>query len=244
MAFRKALLLIICAAVGATISTSAQTTRNHTVQDPRMKATVEDLPNGQTLFTIQNRSAQPITALAVVGTRAMLPPKRGSGKVVRYFDSVANLGHDSELGPYQSHTFIIFGKSPSPSEASRDVELKAALFADGSSYGDPAWVNKLEDGRKFLSDCVGNLSQKLNAALASGEPSQTLVAELNEEEALKMKSAASLDERVIANRLYGSVTHYLSASFSLDVPEANRIRELLDQFRTQQAAFAHALPAK
>ncbi len=243
MALRKALLLIMCAAAGATISTSAQTTRGHTVPDARMKATVEDLPDGQTLFTVQNRSTQPITALAVEGTRTMLPPKKGSGRVVRYFDSVANLGHDSELGPYQSHTFIIFGKSPSPSEASRDVELKAALFADGTSYGDPAWVNKLEDGRKFLSHCLGNVSQRLNAALAAGEPSQTLVGELRQEETVQMKDAGSLDERVIANRVYETVIHYLSASFSENVPEENRIRVLLDQFRTQQAALAHALPA-
>lgn len=243
MTLRKALLLVVCAAVGVTISTSAQTTRDHTVPDARMKATVEDLPDGQTLFTVQNRSAKSITALAVEGTRTMLPPKKGSGRVVRYFDSIANLGHDPELGPYQSHTFIIFGKSPSPSEASRDVELKAALFADGTSYGDPVWVNNLEDGRKFLSHCIENISQKLNAALASGEPSQSLVGELRQEETAQMKGAGSLDERVIANRLYGSVTHYLSASFSEDIPEENRIRVLLGQFRTQQAALAHALPA-
>jgi hypothetical protein len=243
MVLRKALLLILFAAVGATIS-SAQTTRDHTVADPRMKATVEDLPDGQTLFTVQNRSAQTITALALEGTRTMPPPKRGSGKVVRYFDSVANLGHDPELGPYQSHTFVIFGKSPSPLEASRDVELKAVLFADGTSYGDPVWVNKLEDSRKFLSECIGDISQKLNAALASNEPSQTLAGELKEGEAVQMKGAASLDERVIANRVYEGVICYLSASDLEDVPEANRIRVQLDQFRNQQAALASALPAK
>lgn len=242
MALRKALLLIICTAVGATLSTSAQTTKDHTVPDPRMKMTVEDLPDGRTLFTVQNRSSQPITALAVEGTRTLLPPKKGSGRLVRYFDSVANLDHDSELGAYQSHTFEIFGKSPSASEASRDVELKAALFADGTSYGDSAWVNKLEDGRKFLSHCLENVSQRLNAALDGGEPSQTLVGELRQEETVEMKGAGSLDERVIANRVYENAIHYLSTSFSQDVPEANRIRVLLDQFRSQRAALAHALP--
>ena len=243
MKIREALLLMLCSALGATIPSSAQTTRDHTLPDARIKVTVEDLPDGRTLFTVQNRSPQPITALALEAKRTLLPPKKGSGRSVRYFDSVANLGHDSELTPYQSHTFVIFGKSPSLSEASRDVELRAALLADGTSYGDPAWVNKLVDGRTFLSHCLGNVSQELNAGLAGGEPAQSLVGELRQEEAAQMKSAGSLDERVIANRVYESVIHYLSASFPNNVPEANRIRELLDQFRTQQAALARALPA-
>lgn len=238
----RGLLLIFATLFAATIS-NGQATRDHTAQDARMKITVEDLPDGRTLFSVQNRSSQPITALALQALRTLLPPKKGSDKSVRYFDSFVNMGPDSSIMPYQSHTFIIFGKSPSSSEASRDVELKAAIFANGTSFGDPAWVGKLRDRRKFFSEYLADVSETLRSALQNKVSTNELVGNLQHEEAARMRDAGSLDEKIIVNGVYEDATHYLTVTFSEDVPEANRIRVLLDQFRAKQTAMRHSLAA-
>ncbi|PYU47722.1 MAG: hypothetical protein DMG54_00285 [Acidobacteria bacterium] len=103
---------------------------------------IEMLSDGHVRLNVINTTNLPISALAAVGTRTLLA-KPATDRSVRFFDSVLNPFGPKELAPGKNYTFNFFGPNPPPDQLKRDVQLKAAIFADGSTWGDPEWVSTL-----------------------------------------------------------------------------------------------------
>lgn len=108
--------------------------------------------NGVLLIQVTNQSATPVTALLAEGDRSL----RGSNRVIhsmRFFD-VALDAIAPPIEPGKSYAFKFFGPNP-PQEslAIRSAQLKAAIFADGSTWGDEESVQVLLDRRKLAYQC-------------------------------------------------------------------------------------------
>src|SRR5437879_13617837 len=103
---------------------------------------IEMLSDGHVRLNVINTTNLPISALAAVGTRTLLA-KPATDRSVRFFDSVLNPFGPRELGPGKTYTFNFFGPNPPPDQLKRDVQLRAAIFADGSTWGDQEWITTL-----------------------------------------------------------------------------------------------------
>jgi hypothetical protein len=108
-----------------------------------------------------------------VGTRTPLAQNGHVGTSVRYFDSVVNVDRDKQLTSYQTYTFNFFG--PKPADVKKEVALKAALFADGSNFGDSEWVARLIAGRNAFLHDIEDAVKILQSARTSGESREQLI---------------------------------------------------------------------
>jgi hypothetical protein len=89
------------------------------------------------------------------------------------------------------------------------AELKAAIYQDGTSFGEGRWVDSILDSRRFQLAQIETVLNRLKARRADGLSGQVLTKDLNAElEALRAKNILPfppvLDVRELAvNRLAG-----------------------------------------
>jgi len=67
-------------------------------------------------------------------------------------------------------------RRPAGAGANATVVLRAALFADGSSFGDPAWVARMAARRRYALEAVKASHDKLAAGVAAKTSRQALAA--------------------------------------------------------------------
>lgn len=146
--------------VGLTLSAFAQ-------RDIETRADVT-LPDGRRNLVISNHTGRAITALAYQSTVAA---PRGQAVDDFFYDSLL-FRMEKSIGPHAE-----LGIPAGP--ASRGgiipvikVEFRAALFDDGTAFGDPAWIARLRDRRvvaiEALDDQISVL-EDARADAANGE---------------------------------------------------------------------------
>jgi len=177
----------------------------------KITTTSEVLPDGHVRFQIENRSRVPITALAVVGIRTPIKPGRHETSV-RYFDSVLDPLFEKDLMPGQTYSFTLFGPNPPPDTMRREVTLKAALFADGTIWGDAEWTQRLLLRRSSAEGYINNGLQLLTAARTSGSTREAAIKEA--EDALKVNydSASTVEEKQMVQQVYREMILFLQGS--------------------------------
>jgi hypothetical protein len=114
-------------------------------QDPRFTVRMEPDPKGEFygyVFTISNQSQTPITAVLIACDVA--PTESGEARYsYRYEDNVFGM---AEI-PYQESTKMEVhhpkGWLEELFSCNRDSSVKAVLFADGSSFGEGEWTEKI-----------------------------------------------------------------------------------------------------
>lgn len=137
---RKWISTAILLAAGVTINLAPA--RPKTPDAGPFAISIETLSDGYVRLSVVNKSRQSVTALAAVGSRTVIE-SQATDRSVRFFDSALNPSKPMDLQSDGSYSFLFFGPNPAPESLKRDVQLKAALFADGSSWGDPDWVKVL-----------------------------------------------------------------------------------------------------
>jgi hypothetical protein len=143
----------------------------------KVNVAVTELPNGRVRLSVLNNSGSLITALVAVGTRTLMTTG-ATDKSVRFFDSVLYPFEPKEIHSGQSHDFIFFGPNPPPDQLRRDVQLKAAIFADGSTWGEPEWVATLVLRRSSAYHYNSKVLKIIEQANSAGIPVQELSQEL------------------------------------------------------------------
>lgn len=144
-------------ALSVAILATAAVRHANTLVQGQIEVATEALSDGHVHLTASNQSRAAITALVAIGTRTHLPD-RVTVRSVRFFDSVLSLTGSRGIAHGQSYTFNFFGPNPPPDQLERDVQLKAAIFADGSTWGDPKWVSTLQlrrsSARRYSSEAL------------------------------------------------------------------------------------------
>jgi len=153
------------------------------------------LPDGHVKLSVVNQSNSPVTALAVVGVRSLL----GSNQVdrsVRFFDSLLDPFGPAELATGQSYTFVLFGPNPPLDKLrTRTATLEAALFADGSAWGDPKWIETLKQRREVARvSAQAALSVLIQAKTDGASPAQVLQ-RLNASQSAQLRELHTTAER-------------------------------------------------
>jgi hypothetical protein len=135
-------------------------------QSPPVVATVATQPDGRLALSVQNLKGSPLTAYFFKELGA------GFG-FMGYMDAggLTNgaLPSPFPIPPNQQATTILANAT------NREVTFLAALWADGTTYGDPDWVGRLRERRVLAQQHNDNAIAVLQKALDSGEDAQTLI---------------------------------------------------------------------
>lgn len=217
--------------------------------DPRLNVTTETTSDGHVLFKVENLSVQPITAMVLLVTHTFPANPGRSGQSLRYFDSLISSDTERDLTQYQTHTFTLPKISgPHAAGVRSEPALKAAIFADGSSYGDPEWVNRLILGRKAASRDLEDAIKMLQSAKASGASGEALAKGVADAKSAKVKEAQVPEERMAAGQVYDTITWSLKSDTTRGpsagaLSVAARIDELVSRFRRQQQQLSNSKPS-
>lgn len=174
-------------------------------QDSRISTNSELLPDGHVRFVVTNRSGQAITGLYVLGEGT--PLVNGVSRIVyhRYFDSVVDPFGEKDLGPLQDRVFVLAGPRPGPNKLRTDVALKAALFADGTSWGSENDIQILVSRRKTQLVHVRKALGLLQDAQAKGTARDQLIQQFQGSQDSEPKVARSVEERDVIRGIYREV---------------------------------------
>ena len=129
-----------------------------------------------TELTITNNSRMSITAwVATRMTESPRPTRQAVEAGIRAEDAVL-FGGDSrnnrEILPRDTHRVIM--------ENPTRVDFRAAIFEDGSVFGEPEWVQRLVQNRRQVYQDVAEALQKLRAAQQEGTPRDQIIQEFQE----------------------------------------------------------------
>lgn len=193
----------ICAIFALIVTAKANRTNegDDAHRSSSLTATTTELPREQIRLDIINHSSTPFTALVAEGILT-LPGDRRSIHSVRFFDSSLK-PEDNTNGAGSQQFFVFFGPStPATSHALRTVGLKAAIFADGSTWGDIKWVSMLlqrrQEALKFEQNCLDILMK----AKLEAQNEQILIHSLTDAENRYSESASDVSGKQLAGLIF------------------------------------------
>lgn len=129
-----------------------------------------------TELAITNNSRMPITAWVATRLNESRQPMPQAGDTgIRAEDAVlfgGDLRNNREILPRDTHRVILGNPA--------QVHFRAAIFADGSAFGEPEWVQRLVQNRRQVYQDVAEALQKLRAARQAGTPREQIVQEFEE----------------------------------------------------------------
>jgi len=204
--------------------------------------TVETLPDGYTLYHIENGSSQPITALAVVATRTEVAGTHTKDTSVRFFDSVLSPVNQPSLSPGQIYTVKLFGPNPPPSAIQSEIDLKAVIFADGSSSGDTEWVGRLLARRRAAYTHLQAAMSILSTAQQSNMSLQELQANIQAAKDSASTAAQLIEEKQVVGHIYGEIYTNLQNAAAQDAGKIpyDHIR---NRFQSRVARLKNSRPS-
>lgn len=181
-----------------------------------LHSTTETLPNGALVVRVENLSGSSITALLAVG-EATLPDGKKVFGVVQGFDSVMNSPIQQSVDPGQSHTLFIFPANPvrplhgPPLKVKREGQLKAAIFANGKTWGDPVWIARLLRARLDALEYTKDVMARLQQALSSGTPLRQLADQMHAAGRNRSAPSSYVGDKEIAGQVYGEAAGQMEA---------------------------------
>jgi hypothetical protein len=183
-------------------------------------------------FAVTNLSKVPMTALIIAIHYAPVAGNVPPHTMVRTEDSLCDPSYHPQMWK-ETRTFVFGG--PGPDKADMDVELKGALFMNGSSFGDPGWVKRLVDRRKFFYQYVVQALQMVQNASSVNETGDQLAQEASSAEKADVAQAQSPAERMAIRDAFDCIVfnlkHMISTSPMTDSEKMDSIARLLIQKR-------------
>lgn len=220
------------AAAGMCLAFAALSARAQTPKSQPVSFKVETVKDGTYLVRVDNLSVSPITAAVVVAT-ATLPDGRVLDRAVRNIDSIIYAPTEQSVGRYQSHTFIVWGPggfrhaNGASITVQRRAELKAAIFENGTTWGDPVWVARLLGARSQDLKFTTWLLAKTREASSSNAQATEVLASAKSEEARLQAAAPNTLERIIVEIVYKDFS--LNLQDCLKEPMQDKNRQCLGQ---------------
>jgi hypothetical protein len=192
-------------------------------------------------FVIQltNRTSAPISAYVVL--LRLNFPSRGRGILTEFDDILVNWPGSKSIEPGQTRTI-----QTGPMEANADAQFAAAIFADGTTTGDPVWIQRLIENRKQVRRDLDKAIPALQSALADGTDIETLkqsfvsFQQQNQQEVREVGETRALEE-VASQHVAGSVIGNLEM---ISKPESFRsvLQWLIGHFQSWQLQLAQSKP--
>lgn len=142
-------------------------------------AIVSTLPDGRMQLTIHNISSVAITAYAVQATEAISRGQRGT----TWLPDSTLARNIAPISAGKDYTMIVAQPGEHP-----DVAFRGALFQDGSSFGDAAWVQRLKNRRTYSQQALTAALCDLNALAPLATTPADLASRLNSQKQARISA--------------------------------------------------------
>src|ERR1700676_1260127 len=120
----------------------------------QLSTAVNELGDGRSQVTITNTSGVPLEAF--VATWITPEPSGGHRSASTYNDALFQFGV-KRVPPGAPTTFVVGG-------ADTQIQVQAGIFQDGSTYGDPQWIEGLRKHRVYYLQALDAFLDELHAA--------------------------------------------------------------------------------
>ncbi len=169
------------------------------------------LPDGWIEISITNLSNQAVTAFVLFSEHTPLVSTVRYYYTIKWVDSIFS-PHDRPIMPNETQRFKYGGPNPGPDRVRTEVSLKAAVFADGTAFGDPVWGDRLIQGRKSLFEHFGKAIQALQLARARSASREELIRTFTETESAELSTTQTPERQRGIRTAYGTVIANLQRS--------------------------------
>jgi hypothetical protein len=171
---------------------------------------VQQAAAGSGALAITNTSSKTITAIALVGDPVDVPGSKQGTRIrispLRIYDPATEPRAAKPLVPGQPASIPY----PLPfRDASSPPAVRAVIFADGTSWGDPAYVKRLVQRRTYMEACLRTAISDLSIALVQGTARSLLVERFQSALASGEKAATDADESACVRSVSGVVLRNL-----------------------------------
>ena len=135
-------------------------------------------PGPQPMVTITNNHSSPITGMLIENRIESPDGHRVVRQVFRYDPTTHDPAY-RQITTGQTHTFNL-GQSRDAGSAALNPTVKAVIFADGTSFGDPDWVDELRAARQCSFNELGVIEGILNDAIEQGLDTTSVISLLKQ----------------------------------------------------------------
>lgn len=205
------------------------------------------LPDGRGELAVTNNSEGPMVTAFVILRQSFRPGR--NQPIARGLDF-----RDVLFTPEQ-HNFADaimpletrrFRSGALSQEIRNEIELKAAVFSDGTTWGDPEWVQRILKCRHYLYDDLGLAIEKIKAALDAGAPIELLRQEfeqLRDSTPRPGRDFEHFEEAQAAGNVFGTVLGNLPQSSTSAQELKGSLATFLPVLMTWQKIIGDAKPS-
>jgi hypothetical protein len=213
-----ALVLILCAAAAgaqdasvADLSSPAQQTQS---AEKRFSVTLKPAENGRYNISVENQGTLAIMAWAVEVTDNS-SSSAATAPLHIFFDTAANYPQDQPLQPGAAGSKAIPGRIGASSTGA-NVGMRAVIFADGSTAGDPAWIDKILARRRRMYIAINKVEEIVRDAVGREQRIDQIVSDVSRERLVARQQTEDADINAATDRVYSIATGLLSSTRKLN----------------------------
>ena len=215
---RFTLVLILCAATGwsqdAPLADSSSAAQQTQPADKRFSVTMKPTENGRYNISVENQGKLAIMAWAVEVT----DNSSSSAAAVPlhiFFDTAANYPQDQALQPATAGSKPIPGRIGASSTGA-NVVMRAVVFADGSTAGDPAWINKILARRRRIYIAINKVEEIVRDAVGREQRIDQIVSDVSRERLVARQETEDADINAATDRVYSIAAGLLNSTRKLN----------------------------
>ena len=156
-------------------------------------------------LTVTNTSARVVTAFALVATYNVDPPpgsKRAAATVTKIYDAATEPLSAKPIQPY--HQIVTANPAVGAAPAAA-VQLMAVIHADGTSWGDAAWVARIQRRRAYMQQSLEVALAELRAADQNAVPRAQLVAQFQSALTFEQGATSGREQKACIQSVRGTV---------------------------------------
>ncbi len=214
-----ALLLLLTAATGysqdaspADPSPAAQ--QQTQPAEKRFSVTLKPAENGRYNISVENQGTLAIMAWAVE-TSDNSSSSVAASPLHMFFDTAANYPQDQPLQPRTTVNKPINGRIGA-NGGSATVAMRAVIFSDGSTAGDPAWIDKILARRQRMYVAINKVEEIVREDVSREQRIDQIVSDISRERLVARQQTEDADINAATDRVYSIATGLLNSTKKLN----------------------------
>lgn len=204
--------------------------------------TTEQLSDGRVALSVRNNSQVPLLACLITQAHFYDSGRVGAKGLV-VFDAVTDPRSMSPVLPGQAKSFTLGGRRGGKPPA---VVLEAAVFLDGTTFGDQAGVRMIVNRRQYILRLAGEALSILEEAADQNMAREQLIARFKTFREEHTKAAPDIEHVLLVNETSDTVLVNLTrgprGGDRGSVPVAQVVSHLALQLRVQEQDLLRSLP--
>jgi len=181
--------------------------------DKRFSVSLKPTENGRYNISVENQGRLAIMAWAVDVTDTSSSSAAPSPLHI-FFDTAANYPQDQPLQPGTAVSKPIAGRLGTGGGA--NVAMRAVIFSDGSTAGDPGWINKILARRRRMYVAIGNVEEIVREDVSKEQRIDQIVSDITRERLVARQQTEDADVNAATDRVYSIATGLLNSTRKLN----------------------------